>query len=258
MTTVYSIVIPAYNESSRIAASLDKVLAYIAEQHWDAEVIVVNDGSSDNTADIVRAYAEKHKIVRLLENPGNRGKGFSVRHGMISARGEILLFSDADLSSPIYEAEKLFSEIHKGADVAFGSRWLDSATQTERQSVLRQVAGRAYNILLRIILGLNYRDTQCGLKAFSRSAAEKVFTRQSIEGWGFDPELLFIARKFKLRMVEVPVEWAHDDRSKINPIVDGFKMGMEMLKIRWNGVTGKYDQPQFPFPPEPALEEHPA
>lgn len=247
MATVYSIIIPAYNESVRIVPTLDKVLAHIAARQWNAEVIVVNDGSRDNTAEVIRGYSEKFPAVRLVENPGNRGKGYSVRNGMSQARGDVLLFSDADLSSPIYEADKLIAEIEKGADVAFGSRWLDADTQTERQPILRQIAGRVYNILLRVVLGLNYRDTQCGLKAFTRSAAEKVFTRQKIERWGFDPELLFIARKFRLRMVEVPVEWAHDDRSKINPIVDGVKMGIEMLKIRWNGLSGKYNEPQFSF-----------
>ena len=244
---MYSIVIPAYNESTRVTASLDKILAFIAQNKWDAEVLVVNDGSRDNTADIIRQYAQRSPIVHLIENPGNRGKGYSVRNGMLQARGDILLFSDADLSSPIYEASRLIAELNKGADVAFGSRWLEADTQTERQPILRQIAGRVYNILLRVILGLNYKDTQCGLKAFKRDAAEKVFTRQKIERWGFDPELLFIAKKFAMRMVEVPVEWAHDDRSKINPVVDGFKMFIEMLKIRWNGITGRYDNADDSF-----------
>jgi dolichyl-phosphate beta-glucosyltransferase len=247
MAIMYSLVIPAYNESERITASLDKILAYIAQNNWDAEVLVVNDGSRDNTADVIRQYEKRSPIIRLLENPGNRGKGYSVRHGMLQARGDVLIFSDADLSSPIYESAKLIREIENGADVAFGSRWLEADTQTERQSILRQIAGRVYNLLLRAILGLNYKDTQCGLKAFTREAAEKVFTRQKIERWGFDPELLFIAKKFGMKMVEIPVEWAHDDRSKINPVVDGFKMGMEMLKIRWNGITGRYDKPDNTF-----------
>jgi glycosyltransferase involved in cell wall biosynthesis len=247
MAIMYSLVIPAYNESERITASLDKILAYIAQNGWDAEVLVVNDGSRDNTADVIRQYERRSPIVRLLENPGNRGKGYSVRHGMLQARGDVLIFSDADLSSPIYESAKLIREIEQGADVAFGSRWLEADTQTERQSILRQIAGRVYNLLLRAILGLNYKDTQCGLKAFTREAAEKVFTRQKIERWGFDPELLFIAKKFRMKMVEVPVEWAHDDRSKINPVVDGFKMGMEMLKNRWNGITGRYDKADNTF-----------
>lgn len=244
---MYSLVIPAYNESARISASLEKILAYIEQNHWDAEVLVVNDGSRDNTADIVRQFAARNPIVRLIENPGNRGKGYAVRNGMLQARGDIQIFSDADLSAPIYESMHLVKAIEGGAEVAFGSRWLEADTQTERQPILRQIAGRAYNILLRIILGLNYKDTQCGMKAFTREAADKIFSRQKIERWGFDPELLFIARKFHMKMIEIPVEWAHDDRSKINPVVDGFKMGLEMLKIRWNGMTGKYDNPDNSF-----------
>ncbi|HWR35745.1 MAG TPA: dolichyl-phosphate beta-glucosyltransferase [Clostridia bacterium] len=241
----YSIVIPAYNESERISATLDKVLAYVAAERWCAEIIVVNDGSRDNTSEIVQHYAASHPQVRLLENPGNRGKGYSVRNGMLNAEGNILLFSDADLSSPIQESSKLFTALHNGADVAIGSRWLQAELQTQRQSFFRQLIGRVFNLLLRMILGLKYKDTQCGFKAFTRQSAEKIFTRQHIERWGFDPELLFLADKFRLRVAEVPVEWAHDERSKINPVVDGFKMGMEMLKVRWNSILGRYTRPSF-------------
>ena len=185
--------------------------------------------------------------IRLLENPGNRGKGYSVRNGMLNARGDILLFSDADFSSPIHESVKLIDAIEQGADVAFGSRWLLAETQTKRQSLLRQFVGRAYNLLLRVMLGLPYKDTQCGFKAFTRRAAEVIFTRQQIEGWGFDPELLFIARKFGLKMTEVAVEWANDDRSKVNPIMDGIKMFCELLTIRLSSLSGQYDRPTFQF-----------
>jgi dolichyl-phosphate beta-glucosyltransferase len=238
----YSIIIPAYNESQRIAASLDKIIAYTSEQRWMTEILVVNDGSRDNTAEIVREYAKHHPQVRLIENPGNRGKGYTVRNGMSQATGEILLFTDADLSSPIQESRKLFAAIQAGADVAFGSRWLQAELQTERQPFHRQVFGRIFNLLLRIILGLKYKDTQCGFKAFTRKAALTLFPRQRIERWGFDPELLFLSLKYGLNVAEVPVEWAHDDRSKINPIVDGFKMFTEMLRIRWADMTGKYDR----------------
>lgn len=238
----YSIVIPAYNESERIAASLDKILAYIGEQGWVAEVIVVNDGSRDNTAEIVRGYMRQNPIVRLLENPGNKGKGYSVRHGMMEGRGDILLLSDADLSSPIYEARKLFDAIEKdGAAIAIGSRWLQRETQTQRQPFYRQVSGRVFNILLRVVLGLKQKDTQCGFKAFTRCAAQSVFPPQRIERWGFDPEILFLADKFKLKTVEIPVEWANDDRSKINPLTDGFRMFTEMIRVRWYSLTGQYD-----------------
>jgi glycosyltransferase involved in cell wall biosynthesis len=241
----YSFIIPAYNESERLNASLPKVLDYICKKQLAAEVIVVNDGSSDDTADVVRRFAATGPEIHLLENPGNRGKGYSVRNGMLHAHGDVLLFTDADLSSPIYEAGKLFDAIAQGADIAIGSRWLQAELQTERQPWYRQLYGRLFNLGLRIVLGLQYRDTQCGFKAFSRAAAQIVFPRQHVERWGFDPELLFLADKFRLHTVEVPVEWAHDHRSRINPLRDGINMGLEMLKVRWNDVRGQYQQPSI-------------
>lgn len=241
-TRTYTIIIPAYNERERITSTLDKVLAYIASERWRAEIVVVNDGSRDDTAEIVKQYAQSNPAVRLIENPGNRGKGYSVRNGVLHALGDVLLFTDADLSSPIYEATKLFNAIDNGADLAIGSRWLRSELQTEKQPLYRQLFGRIFNLLLRGILGLNYKDTQCGFKAFTREAATNIFTRQKIDRWGFDPEILFLANRLKYRVEEVPVEWAHDSRSKINPLVDGFKMFLELLRIRWNSLTGSYDR----------------
>jgi dolichyl-phosphate beta-glucosyltransferase len=245
MDLFYSFIIPAYDESERLAVSLPKVLDYIRERQLHAEVIVVNDGSTDDTAEVTRRFVRRYPEIQLLENPGNRGKGYSVRHGMLHARGDVLLFTDADLSSPIYEATKLFAAIEQGADVAIGSRWLQADLQTERQPWHRQLYGRLFNLGLRMVLGLTYRDTQCGFKAFTRAAAQTVFARQRVERWGFDPELLFLADKFKLRTVEVPVEWAHDHRSKISPVRDGLKMGVEMLDVRWNDLRGLYKQPSM-------------
>jgi dolichyl-phosphate beta-glucosyltransferase len=236
----YSIIIPAYNESARIGATLDRVLAYVAERGRDAEVIVVNDGSRDNTVEVVRGYIDRHPALRLLENPGNRGKGYSVRNGMLHARGQVLLFSDADLSSPIEEAAKLLAAISGGADIAIGSRWLQADLQTQRQPLYRQLFGRVFNLLLRIILGLNYKDTQCGFKAFTGRAAQAIFPLQKIERWGFDPELLYLAKKLGFRVVEVPVAWAHRGGTRISPLRDGARMFGEMLKIRWNALSGKY------------------
>jgi glycosyltransferase involved in cell wall biosynthesis len=247
MSPLYSIILPAFNEAARIGPSLEKALAFVRERQWDVEIVVVNDGSRDNTAEIVRGFMAQAPEIRLLENPGNRGKGYSVRNGMLNARGDILLFSDTDFSSPIAESVKLIKSIQQGADVAFGSRWLLAETQTRRQSLLRQFVGRAYNLLMRVTLGLPYRDTQCGFKAFTRPAAEVIFTRQQIEGWGFDPEILFIARRFGLKMKEVAVEWANDDRSKVNPIMDGIKMFCELLTIRFYGFSGQYKKPTFQF-----------
>jgi dolichyl-phosphate beta-glucosyltransferase len=241
----YSIVVPAYNESERIRASLDKLLRFVAQQHWDAEVIVVNDGSRDDTADVVRNYAALNPIVRLIENPGgNRGKGYTVRNGVLHATGDIILFSDADFSSPVRESIKLFDALAQGADVAIGSRWLNPKMMTGRQSLFRQFAGRVFNLLNRVVLGLDFKDTQCGIKAFTRAAAMDMFSRQTIERWGFDPEILFVARKRGYKTVEIAVEWAHEGGSKINPFVDGLKMCADMLRIRWNSLTGKYAAPQ--------------
>jgi hypothetical protein len=136
----------------------------------------------------------------------------------------------------------LFAALRAGADMAVGSRWLQRELQTERQPRYRQLFGRIFNLLLRMILGVKVRDSQCGFKAFTRKSAQSLFPRQRIERWGFDPELLYLAKRFGMKVEEVPVEWAHDDRSKINPVVDGFKMFVEMLNIRWADLTGKYDR----------------
>lgn len=236
----YSIVLPAYNEDARIGATLQQILTFAAKQGWSAEVIVVNDGSTDNTAEMVRQQAIHNPMLRLIENPGNRGKGYSVRNGMLHAQGEILLFSDADLSSPIDEAPKLFAAIQQGADIAIGSRWLRPELQTTRQPLRRQIFGRLFNLALRIILGLHFEDSQCGFKAFNRRAVDLVFPMQRIERWGFDPEILFLARTFGLKVEEVPVRWAHRPGGSIHPVRDGLRMVEEMVKIRWNALTGKY------------------
>jgi glycosyltransferase involved in cell wall biosynthesis len=237
----YSIVIPAYNESQRLGSTLAKVLAYVREQAWEAEVIVVNDGSQDGTAGIVRELAAKDPMVRLLENPGNRGKGYSVRNGILNSRGDVVVFTDADLSSPIEEMPKLLESLAGGADVAIGSRWLRPELQTQRQSLHRQLFGRIFNLLMRIILGLQFKDTQCGFKGFTRRAAQTIFPLQKIERWGFDPEVLFLARKFGFRTQEVPVRWGHSGGTRINPLIDGARMFQEILRIRWYDLTGRYD-----------------
>lgn len=236
----YSIVLPAYNEHERIAATLEKISAHANQRGWQVEVIVVNDGSTDDTARIVSQYASNNPSLRLLENPGNRGKGYSVRNGMLHAQGDILLFSDADLSSPIAEADKLFEAIRQGADVAIGSRWLKAELQIKRQPLYRQLFGRIFNLALRFVLGLNFKDTQCGFKAFTQDAAQKLFPLQKIERWGFDPELLYLARRFDLTVTEVPVAWSHREGTRINPIVDGIRMLGEIFIIRWNALSGKY------------------
>lgn len=248
----YSFIIPAYNESSRIRPTLDELLRYSHDRGWDVEILVVDDGSRDDTAQIVREYGKAHPQILLVENPGNRGKGFSVRNGMLHARGDICLFTDADLSSPISEAPKLFDAISAGADIAIGSRWLRPDLQTDRQPLYRQAFGRIFNVVLRVFLGLNFADTQCGFKAFRREAAQRIFPLQKIERWGFDPEILFLARRMNFTVKEVPVVWAHNEGTRLHPFRDGFRMFLEVLRIRWNSISGAYTAAAVPSPRKPA------
>src|ERR1700750_1000536 len=237
-----SIVIPAYNESARIEHALDRVLSTVAEQGWDAEVLVVDDGSKDDTAAIVQRWMAQHPRLHLVQNPGNKGKGYSVRNGLLQAAGDIVMFHDADLSAPMEEAQLLIDAIANGADVAIGSRWLDRTRQTIHQPLYRQFFGRCFNWVTRTTMGLPYKDTQCGFKAFKRDAAQVIFRLQTIERWGFDPEILFIARKLKYKIVEAPVTWGHDDGSRLSYLKDGRKMLEEMWEIRRNSLRGRYDE----------------
>jgi glycosyltransferase involved in cell wall biosynthesis len=233
-----SIVIPAYNEGARISKALGEVLRVVRERAWNAEVLVVNDGSTDRTAAIVAEFAQVNPEVRLLNNRENRGKGFSVRHGVLNAVGEIVMFTDADLSAPMEEAERLFDALHQGADIAIGSRWLERNRQTHKQPLYRQFFGRCFNAITRLIMGLPFADTQCGFKAFRRPVAQTIFQLQRIERWGFDPELLFIALKRGYKIQEVPVTWGHDERSRLSYLKDGIKMLEEVAYIRWEAFAG--------------------
>ena len=238
----YSIVIPAYNEAARIGNALEQVVACIRERGWNAEVIVVDDGSRDQTAEIVRTFAKDHPEVRLLQNPGNHGKGYSVRNGILHSFGEVVMFTDADLSAPIEEADGLFAAIAAGADIAIGSRWLERTRQTIRQPLYRQFFGRCFNAVTRAVMGLPFADTQCGFKAFTRAAAQTVFQLQTIERWGFDPEILFIALKRGYRVEEVAVSWAHDERTRMSYLKDGMRMLQDIAIVRWNALLGRYNK----------------
>jgi glycosyltransferase involved in cell wall biosynthesis len=237
-----SVVIPAYNESARIELTLDRVMACVAKQGWDAEVLVVDDGSTDATPEIVQAWMERHPGLHLIQNEGNRGKGYSVRNGLLQAEGEVVMFTDADLSAPMEEAELLLAAIRDGADVAIGSRWMDKTRQTIHQPLYRKFFGRCFNWVTRVVMGLPFKDTQCGFKAFKRPVAQVIFRLQRIERWGFDPEILFIARKLGYDIREVPVTWGHDERSRMSYLRDGMKMLEEMATIRANSLAGRYDE----------------
>jgi len=217
-------------------------MSCVAERGWDAEVVVVDDGSKDDTAAIVHRWMEHHPRLHLVQNPGNKGKGYSVRNGLLQAAGDIVMFTDADLSAPMEEAERLIAAIEDGADVAIGSRWMDRTRQTIHQPLYRQFFGRCFNWITRTVMGLPFKDTQCGFKAFKRSAAQVIFRLQTIERWGFDPEILFIARKLKHVIREVPVTWGHDERSRMSYLKDGMKMLEDMARIRANSLAGRYDE----------------
>jgi glycosyltransferase involved in cell wall biosynthesis len=237
-----SIVIPAYNEESRLPKTLASVFAYLHTRPDRAEVIVVDDGSTDRTSEIVNAMRQEHAELRLVSNGTNHGKGYSVRHGMLEARGKIALFSDADLSTPIEETGKLLAALREQKfDGAIGSRAMDRALIEIHQSVIREQAGIFFNRLVRWIMGIPFSDTQCGFKAFRREKARIIFEQQRVERFGFDPEILFLAGKFGFRVDEVAVRWGHVGGTRINPLMDGARMFQEMVRIRWYGVMGKYD-----------------
>lgn len=236
-----SIVIPAFNEEFRLPKTLESIFAWLETRRESAEVIVVDDGSSDRTAEIVAALQSKYPSLRLLSNGKNRGKGFSVRHGMLEARGEITLFSDADLSTPIAEADKLLAPLSGGDyDAAIGSRAVDRSLIEVHQSAIREQAGIFFNRLVRWIMGIEFSDTQCGFKAFRSERARIIFEQQRVERFGFDPEILFLAKRHGLRVAEVPVRWRHDAATKVNVVADGLQMFLELLKIRWNAMRGCY------------------
>jgi dolichyl-phosphate beta-glucosyltransferase len=231
-----SIIIPAYNEENRLGASLQKIRCYLDSSRWDfAEIIVVNDGSRDATREIARASG-----ARLLENPGNRGKGYTVRHGMLEAQGDWALYTDADLSSPIEELEKLWTAAEReGAEIAFGSRAVDRSLVGVHQPWAREMSGRLFNLAMRGVTGLPFRDTQCGFKLFERRTARAVFSRQQLEGFGFDVEVLFIAQRLGHKIVEVPVRWNNVEGTKVS-LLAGAKAFLDPLRIRRNGLRGRY------------------
>jgi len=237
-----SIVIPAYNEESRIEGTLRQVMHSVDERGWDAEILVVDDGSKDKTSAIVESWMVRYPRLHLIKNPVNRGKGHSIRNGVLQSAGELVLFTDADLSAPMIEAERLMAALEDGADIAIGSRWLDRNRQIVHQPLYRQFFGRCFNRVTRTVMSLPFADTQCGFKAFKREAAQTIFRLQTIERWGFDPELLFIAGKLGYRVAEVPVTWGHDERSRLSYLKDGAKMLQEMAIIRRNAIAGRYNR----------------
>jgi glycosyltransferase involved in cell wall biosynthesis len=235
-----SIIIPSYNEEVRLPGTLQRIAEYLPTLRMRTEVLVVDDGSTDRTAAVAESFHGKLTGLRVLSNGTNRGKGYSVRHGMLEAQGDMVLFTDADLSAPIEEAEKLLRPLNNGYDVAIGSRAMDRSLISTRQSIFRETAGIIFNKIVRIVLRLPFVDTQCGFKAFRRERCRIIFEQQRIEGFGFDPELLYLARHYGLRAIEIPVRWGHSEATKVNMLGDSLKMFGDIFTIRWNAMSGRY------------------
>lgn len=232
-----SIVIPAYNESARICSTLHATRAYLERRGLTAEVIVVDDGSSDRTAALVREIVRVDSRVKLLELGCNRGKGAAVREGVLASRGERILFMDADLATPLSELASLSAALDAGFDVAVGSRALPESKITVRQSKVRSTMGRCFNVMVQVIAVGGVRDTQCGFKLFTRSAAHTLFRETRIDRFAFDVEVLLLCQG-RFDVAEVPVAWRHVDESKVSPFTDAAQMAFDLVKLRL-GVTAR-------------------
>jgi glycosyltransferase involved in cell wall biosynthesis len=238
-----TIVIPAFNEERRLALSLEKLDAYLQSENLNAEIIVVDDGSTDGTVRLVMRNMQEKPYLRLLQNHINRGKGYSLRRGVEAALGDTVLLTDADLSVPLKELNKLLRAIADGADVAIGSRGVDAGGERRWAPWHRRVCSTGFKMVVRSILGLRFEDTQCGFKVFKHKAARLIFSRQRIERWGFDPEVLMLAERFCFVVKEIGVEAIHDNGSRLNVIKDSVSMLCEVLKIRYHILFGTYNYP---------------
>lgn len=241
MTRSLSIIVPAYNEEARLPETLRQIEEYVAQTGWAFhEILIVDDGSKDGTFAAASAFAADNSNIRVLRNPGNRGKGYSVRHGMREAKGEWCLFTDADLSAPIDELETLWRALQREkADIAIGSRALDRSLIGVHQPGLRETAGKVFNLVMRLTTGLRIADSQCGFKLFRQSVAQEVFSRQTLEGFGFDVEVLFIAKQRGYKIAEVPVHWNHAEGSRVG-MFTGLHAFAELAVVRWNALRGRY------------------
>jgi glycosyltransferase involved in cell wall biosynthesis len=232
-----SIVVPAYNEAGRIRDTLERLCDFRESKPYSIELMVVDDGCTDHTVEIVSQFP----AIRLVRNDRNRGKGFTVRHGVLEARGEFVLFTDVDLSAPIEEVDKLLSALQSsGADAAIGSRALERELIGIHQPWFRDMGGRFFNLLVRVFTGLKLHDTQCGFKLFKRSSTRRAFERMRVEGFGFDPELLFLIERGGGRVVEVPVRWNDNPATKVRFLRDSTRMFLDLIALRWRNFTGKY------------------
>ncbi|HEY6074060.1 MAG TPA: dolichyl-phosphate beta-glucosyltransferase [Anaerolineales bacterium] len=240
MTTPFlSIVIPAHNEEKRLPRTLEQVFAFLAAQSYSSEVVVVENGSEDRTLELARQAAESHPQMRVVQLEG-RGKGLAVRKGMLEAAGEYRFICDADLSMPIEEIEKFLPPNLDGFDLAIASREAPGAVRYG-EPAYRHWGGRAINLAIRMLILPGLQDTQCGFKCFRAEAAERLFRLQTLPGWSFDIEVLFLARRAGLKIREVPIHWHYDPDSKVKAVRDAINMVADILRIRLNAMRGRYD-----------------
>jgi dolichyl-phosphate beta-glucosyltransferase len=232
-----SVVIPAYNEEKRIGKTLRRVISYLNKRKDDYEIIVVDDCSKDRTVEVVKFL--KNKRLRVLKNRCNLGKGGSVKHGMLSAKKKYVLFSDADLSTPIEEIEK-FEKLKDKYDILIGSRALKESDIKIKQPFYRILMGKTFNLIVNILVVWGVKDTQCGFKWFRKDVVKKIFPKQTFNGFSFDVELLFIAKKYGYSIKEIPVTWLNSPDSKVSAVKDSIKMFLDLVKIRINDLRGKY------------------
>ncbi|MBI4707933.1 MAG: glycosyltransferase family 2 protein [Candidatus Omnitrophica bacterium] len=228
-----SIIIPAYNEEKRLAVTLDKIRGYLENKNFDFEVIVVDDGSKDRTVAVsVKSLLFKEGNLKVLRNAENRGKGFSVRQGILNSKGEFVLFSDADLSTPIQELDKLYEYIKSGFDFVIGSRSLGDSDVQVRQPWVRERMGKVFNYFVKLLLVSGFSDTQCGFKLLRREVAYKIASLSKIDGFCFDVEMLYLARKLNYKVKEVGVIWLNSVQSKVRVLGSSFDMFKDLLRIK--------------------------
>lgn len=234
-----TIVVPAYNEEKRLPRTLPQIAHYVAAQDFGVEVIIVNNNSQDNTRQIAERFADEFSYMRVLDEP-RQGKGAAVKTGMLAGRGDYLFIADADLSMPIEEVTKFLPKNLGEYDVAIGSREAPGAVRYDEPES-RHLMGRVFNLIVRWLAVPGFQDTQAGFKCFKRSVAHDVLSRQTVDGWAFDVELLYIALRHEYSVVEVPIEWHYRPNSRISPLKDSWEMFWEVLKIRQKGGQGVYD-----------------
>lgn len=236
-----SVIIPCYNEERRLEDNLEKKIAYLNKQVYKWELILVNDGSVDNTQLIIKKFIKNNQnfSIHLLNIKNNQGKGNAVKQGMIASKGKYQLFTDLDNSTSISQINKLLLQV-KDNNIVIASRYIQGANIGYKQNFLRRLVSRTGNLFVRLVLGLKYKDTQCGFKLFDRKATNIIFSKLKIKRWGFDLEILSLAKKYHLRVCEVPVVWSDAKDSKLNPIKAATQVFWETLKIKWYMLTNKY------------------